>query len=76
MTERQLERIENQNKIFLSESDASEDSSEEEKNHASRKNSTMVNSFDDSDRNNRSRTSDNQNTRTNTTAKSNDSGLE
>ena len=30
MTERQLERIENQNKIFLSDSDISDDTSEEE----------------------------------------------
>ena len=79
MTERQLERIENQNKIFLSDSDISDDTSEEEQKNASNKNSTNINSFEQSPKNNNlSRTSDNPNsvTRTNTTAKSIDSGLE
>lgn len=75
MAERQLERLENQNKIFLSDSDISDDSSEESKT-ASGSNTLMLNSFEDST--DRSRTSENNNTRAtiNSTAKSMDSGLE
>lgn len=78
MTERQLDRIENQNKIFLSDSEISDDSSVEEQKIASNRNSATINSFEQSPQNNLSRTSDNPNnvTRTNTTAKSIDSGLE
>ena len=77
MAERQLERLENQNKIFLSDSDISDDSSEESKTASN--NNIMLNSFEDStDKgNDRSRTSDNNTRATiNTTAKSTDSGLE
>ena len=78
MTERQLDRIENQNKIFLSDSEISDDSSVEEQKIASNRNSATINSFEQSPQNNLSRTSDNPNnvTRINTTAKSIDSGLE
>ena len=74
--ERELERRENDNKIFISDSGSDESSGEEESKSGGVTRGGVLSSFDDSTNTPNDFSNDADRTKTNTTAKSSESGRE